>query len=286
MTINNDKIHERLVREVHQHLNTTKSGSRHTILQITVNGSSGKGIASDQSDFDLKVLLIHSQNDYLLQKVKESWHSTFTFEYENDDEDAVRTTNTIEVDVMFIDYLRMAKYIAKSDMTAYEIFSGDIIYDSPQAKALNELWKQAYLPRILAGQYSGLLFSYLKKPPIENHTRSNKIAFEAVYLEIKLRFIEAHGASRVPPFKASELLERANNNFITEEEKRWAEELLKARREQKNGDMDSKHNEKFESFVRHGPPRKINWDADLKDRNKKMQERLEGLFLDVITERQ
>ena len=280
MTFSNDnEVHDCLVKQLHQHLNDTNEG-RHfrTILQITVCGSSGKGIASDQSDFDVKVLVIHPQKDYLLQKVKESWHSTFKFEYGD--------KITVEVDAMFIDYLRMTKYIARSDMTAYEMFAGEVIYDSDEAKALGELWKQAYLPGILSGQYSGLLFSYLKKPrnqAKENGTRSNKIAFEAVYLELKLRFIETHGSSQMPPFKASELIQRSD---IAETERKWAKEMLTARREQKHAGMDNKHNEKFESFVRQGFPVKINWDAEAKHCSERIREHLEALFLDTIAEKQ
>jgi len=298
-----EDIHSRIVQELRQQLNSTGHHGRHTtILQIAVCGSSGKGIASDQSDFDVKVLLLHPQKDYLLQKVKESWHSSFTFEYkeeleqrqdERDDDNVTTSTTTmIEVDVMFIDYLRMVKYIAKSDMTAYEMFAGDIIHTSPEAKALEEVWKQAYLPGVLAGQYSGLLNSYLKKPRTKKKlqqdlpaARSNKIAFEAVYLELKIRFIEKHGASEIPPFKAFELIQRSD---ITKEEREWTEDLLKVRREQKNRHFDSKHNEKFDSFVRPGTDGKIKivWDdADPMDRER-IRQQLESLFLDVVTERQ
>ena len=153
-------------------------------------------------------------------------------------------------------------------------------------KALGELWKQAYLPRILSGQYSGLLFSYLKKPrnqAKEKGPRSNKIAFEAIYLELKLRFIEAHGSSQIPPFKASDLIQRSD---ISETERKWAEEMLTDRREQKNAGMGSKHNEKFESFVRQGFPVKINWDAEAKHCSERIRKHLEALFLDTIAEKQ
>ncbi|CAJ1951434.1 unnamed protein product [Cylindrotheca closterium] len=291
MTIDSkEEIHCRVVKELRQHLNNSGRGLTN-ILQIAVCGSSGKGIASDQSDFDVKVLLLHPQKCYLLQKVKESWHSTFSFEYNEEDEtDNNVTTTTIEIDATFIDYLRMIKYISKSDMTAYEMFAGDVIYTTPEAKVLDELWKQAYLPAVLARQYTGLLNLYLRKPRKTDENqgsngRSNKIAFEAVYLEHKLRFIEKHGTSEIPPFKAFELIQRSDT---TSEEQQWAKDLLKARREQKNKDVDSKHIEKFGSFVRQptlGNKIKIVWDADPKDRER-LRQQLEDMFLDAITERQ
>jgi len=235
----------------------------------------------------VKVLLHHPQKDYLLQNVKGSWHSSFTFEYK-DETNCVRTT--VEVDAMFIDYLRLVKYIAKSDMTAYEMFAADIIYAIPEAKALKVLWEQAYRPGILSGQYSGLLQSYLKKPRIKKKdqespgAKSNKIAFEAVYLELKLRFIEKHGTSEIPPFKAFELIQRSE---IMPEEQEWVEDLLIVRREKKNEDFDSKHAEKFEAFVRKGAAGKgrIMWDSDPMG-SENIRRQLETLFLEAITERQ
>ena len=127
------------------------------------------------------------------------------------------------------------------------------------------LWHQAYVPGILAGQYTGLLHSYLQKPrnkkkvSINNEEKgaiSNKVAFEAVYLELKLRFIESnnHGASSAerlpPPFKAEELIERSN---ITKEEEQWIGALLTARREHKNDDLDQKYTDSFYNFVRQIP---------------------------------
>ncbi|KAL3932585.1 MAG: hypothetical protein SGBAC_010783 [Bacillariaceae sp.] len=281
-------VQNRIAKELRQHLNSTGHGHT-TTLQIAVCGSSGKGVASDQSDFDVKVLLLHPQKEYLLQNVKGSWHSTFTFEYKVE-ANGVVTTTMIEVDAMFIDYLRLVKYIVKSDMTAYEMFAADIIHTTPEAKALEGLWKKAYRPEILFGQYSGLLQSYLKKPRNKKKDqessggRSNKVAFEAVYLELKLRFLEKHGTSEIPPFKAFELVQRSE---ITPEEQEWAEDLLIVRRERKNEDFDSKHVEKFDAFVRSGAAGKVRimWDADPMDRET-IRRQLEILFLGAITERQ
>ena len=48
-------------------------GNDITILHISITGSRGKGMASADSDFDTKILVLHSREDYLLQATKDTW---------------------------------------------------------------------------------------------------------------------------------------------------------------------------------------------------------------------
>lgn len=241
-----------------------------TILHISITGSRGKGMASDNSDFDTKVLILHSRKDYLLQTTKDIWTMPeFSLE-ENDDDNNQTKRHTdyndedgqqepkIEVEGLVMDYRKLSEYIQTSNMTAYEFFAGTPIYTTRASMKLRELWCRSYDNGKLFRQYWGMLHTYRKRNnvnakmiktlPLQKTQQSgnehrpaptipNKQAMEIVYLSLKVMFLHDETMYDMePPFHVNELLNasKMDDYGMTKE---WIYTLLKERISNKDGDF-------------------------------------------------
>ena len=236
-----------------------------TLLHVSITGSRGKRIAIDHSDYDTKVLLIHSKRDYLLQKQRPSWH------FEMD-------LNGIELEGTVTDYLRMSKYIQESNIQAHETFVGIPILTTPIAIELKSICDQSYDSQKLKGQYTGLLTAICKrKIEIEKRiTTSNKLAFEAVYIALKVMFIHSNPEIS-PPFDAKELI---RNSVLDKGTIIWVEQLLADRIANKAGEYEI--TQKFLELVNGAIDLPKDKQTKSKDRQQTIEEKLESLFLELM----
>jgi predicted nucleotidyltransferase len=211
-------IQRSIVEEIKKKLPKTA-----TVLHIAITGSRGKGVAAAHSDYDTKVLVLHSKRDYLLQKYRPSWKfETFI--------------DGLELEGTVIDYLRMAKYIQESNMMGYELFAGVPIITTQTARQLQAIWCESYQCDKLKIQYIGMLYGYWKKKigVVGQGAKitQNKLAFEAVYLALKILFMNSN-EREPPPFDALDLIKQTNG---TERDYPWIKELMGERIRNKSGD--------------------------------------------------
>jgi len=168
------------------------------ILYIALNGSRAKGLGSRNSDYDTKVLCLSTKQNYMLQKIKPSFHFSTSVEREG---------INVELEGVAIDYLTMSKYILTQNMMAYDMFSALPLHTTPLAEDLHQIYLMTYVPAALWKSLKGMLSAFLRKQIGESANRTtNKKAAEVVYLALKLNYICS--AERVPPpFNAEELTE-------------------------------------------------------------------------------
>jgi predicted nucleotidyltransferase len=120
-----------------------------TLLHLSVVGSRSKQIASQDSDYDVKAVILHSHADYLLQNITPSKSFVTTIVDPN-------TGEEVEVEGTLVDYLTMQKYALGSTLAAYESLYGLAIYKTPESDFLQELFRKAYNPAVLVASFQGL----------------------------------------------------------------------------------------------------------------------------------
>jgi len=188
-----------------------------TLLYAAIVGSRAKEMASSTSDYDIKAIVLHSKEKYLLQQVKSS--GSFATEVDG-----------IEIEGTFTDYLTMQKYILDTNMAAYETFAGICIYTTPAAEGLKSMWLQSYESEVLRASYRGMLTGYkhkkLKKDPDTPGKTTCKLAAEAMYLVLKLLYFETD-TEQPPPFSVFELMDQATQ--LTGEQRDWLTHLIRRR---------------------------------------------------------
>ena len=118
---------------------------------IAICGSQAKGLASPTSDFDMKMIVLHSKTYYLLQKSTAS--TRLKTEY-----------NSIEVEGTIMDALpATTNYLPKSNPMIYECMAGIPIYKTVYSEKLNQLWQKSYNWEIIRHATHGILTGYKHK---------------------------------------------------------------------------------------------------------------------------
>ena len=167
-------------------------------IHIAVCGSKAKGLASATSDYDMKMIVVYSKNDYMLQKNKGT--RRLDTEY-----------NSIEVEGSIMDALLVTtNYLCKSNPMIYECLAGIPIYKSGYSEKLRELWNKTYNWEIIRHSVHGMLMGYKNKKLAIDKDNTDlttcKLACESVYLGLKLLYIEQN-CKTPPPFNFFELFE-------------------------------------------------------------------------------
>ncbi|KAL7563028.1 hypothetical protein ACA910_013549 [Epithemia clementina (nom. ined.)] len=151
------------------------------ILYVALVGSRAKGVAaSRQADYDVKVITMAShQKDYVLQKVQPTIQFSSKF-------------NDAELEGTATDFLQVVKYVMSNNMWAYDSFAGICLFTSDLVEQLRKAWlQQVYDPTNLRPSLAGMLASYkIKKIKTTSTTTTTKMATEALYLAMKLKYID------------------------------------------------------------------------------------------------
>ena len=137
-----------------------------TMLHLTVVGSRSRGLANTDSDYDVKVIVLHSMTNYLLQKTTSSKSFVTSIKTEesptgDDDDSAMKT---LKVEGTLVDYLTMQKYALSSNFATYETLIGGItVYKTEASAYLEHLFRKTYSPQVLITSLQGIGTGELKK---------------------------------------------------------------------------------------------------------------------------
>lgn len=187
------------------------------IIYIACCGSHGKGLASNDSDYDTKVITLSTKENYLLQRVK----PTIKFALQE---------NGVDVEGVAIDFLTAAKYVTTQNTSAYDIFSGVVLLRSTPSDLLQQAFMGTYCPRRLQDSLIGILRMYMNKkigyPDIR--TTSRKLAAEIAYVSLKLITITTGPYPLPPSYNAFDLIE---SSHLTHSERREVALLFEQRRD-------------------------------------------------------
>jgi predicted nucleotidyltransferase len=157
-------------------------------VHAAVCGSRSKGIASRDSDYDIKVIVIHERESYLLQRVSPAKRFS-------------TTCDGTEVEGVMVDVLTAFKYILSGNTAIYEAFSGIPILSTQLSDQIERVWYKAYRPEILLRSYQGMLTGQRKRRfavQLDGSvTTTRKFAMECAYLALKITAI--HLEPRSPP---------------------------------------------------------------------------------------
>ena len=88
-------------------LSLVPEGAQPLFISMTFNNV--KGVYSTSSDIDFKMIVQHSQKDYMLQRIRQS-------QYVKSQHDSVKLEGTI------VDALHATNHVARSNTMAYECF--------------------------------------------------------------------------------------------------------------------------------------------------------------------
>lgn len=199
---------------------------------ISVIGSRAKGLSGDASDYDVRAIVSYPKRAYMLGQQ----HNTFKIKAELDG---------VEVEGTAVDLLVALRYCVETNPFAYDALNGVRLFETDVSDQLRALFKDSFDQAKIRSAISGQINGYMKKKACgvgntklvaENNKTTNKIACEAAYLAVKLRFINQN-ANQIPPFEISELIEAS---FAPEEIelRQMIEAIVKGRIENKNGDFN------------------------------------------------
>lgn len=215
-----------------------------TVLHIAIVGSYAKGMNSKNgcSDFDTKVIALHSRRDYLLQKVNKA----FQFQ--------TRITADTELEGTVIDLTTMMRYVVgNNQMACYDMFEGNSIYTTRAAQTLRGIWMyKAYDCIKLQQSRCGMLLGYKRKligtttktaATTRGIVTTRKLAGEAVYLSLSILYLQRKQQSP-PPCSVFDLLECCMvsdpdddyDTIIDPARKAWIQDLVALRIQDKTAD--------------------------------------------------
>jgi hypothetical protein len=185
-----------------------------TVLHIAIAGSYANDMNSKDgcSDFDTKVIALHSRRDYLLQKVNKK-----VFQFQT----TITAMNVdTELDGTVIDFTSMMQYVVgNNQMACYDMFEGISIYTTRAAQSLRGIWVcKAYEAASLQQSRCGMLLGNKKKligttsttttaaTATRDIVTTRKLAGEAVNLSLSILYLQRI-KQPPPPCSVFDLLE-------------------------------------------------------------------------------
>lgn len=145
-----------------------------TLIHLAIVGSRSKRLASHDSDYAVKAVILHSKSEYLLQKVTRSKSFKTTMEDPTTGEPA-------EVEGTLVDFLTAKNYVLATHAAAYDALFGIPVYETPESHYLKQLFVKAYNPRILVAGFQGLLRSEQKRAARQQRQGYIKYVANMVY---------------------------------------------------------------------------------------------------------
>jgi predicted nucleotidyltransferase len=183
-------------------------------IHIAISGSRAKGIASQDSDYDMNVVAMSSRAAYLLQEVNLS--RNFSIEVEG-----------VEVEGTITDICKLRTYIVGQNMKAHDVFDSMPIYSTKIGQDMRTIWQETFNPRCLARSLKGMLTVY-KMKKLDGGTRrhtTRKVALECVYLSLKIALLQHE--QRPPPYDLSLILDATTYKPTTRRD--WVTNLVQQR---------------------------------------------------------
>lgn len=234
------------------------------VLYIALIGSRAKGLHSEESDYDSKVIVLESKRTYLLEKVHENIN-------------IATEINRITVEGTCIDLLHFYDYVRTQNQWAGECIRGKCIYSISKEfeRSLFEIFKSNFDSLALAKQYMGWLKSERKI-----HTKKGKVneipvkyAVEALHLANVIAFIRKFPGV-VPPREFQEVLGAIE---MEEELRKDINRLYELRRKAKNQivSLEGPSN----SYVRRTMEANFKEELEGKRNGSTSQEEFERMFL-------
>lgn len=244
-----------------------------TLIHLSVVGSRSKGLASHNSDYDLKAVILHARKDYLLQNVTPS--KAFAVDVIDPD-----TGTTIDVEGTLVDYLTMQKYILRNNPTAYDAMFGIRIHTTKESEYLTDLFSRAYNPGALVLSSQGLMRSERRKAEKKQQLEGRiKHATNLIYLA---SLVHAFRKAIEPPLTdAFYLLEQLDG--IVEPELREQMKCLYEKRKVDKSSFDFDMTP-FVEFVQDANDLKVKNERRLSPEDEQaLKEEADGIFLSLLS---
>jgi len=170
------------------------------ILHISLVGDHGKGIASPTSDYDVRVIILNSYDNYLLQRL----HQKLTFKTTYDG-------RNLEGEAYDI-YYQVLRVVTNSSPIVLEMLKSEEVY-SQSKELIQTLWdisKKCYDPyahfHTIQGRLRGKLQSYFRdNEETSVKTVPARLAVEVLHSILQLRAIVA-GKSLLEFFNMEEVM--------------------------------------------------------------------------------
>jgi len=237
------------------------------LLHLAAVGSQAKGVASAASDIDFYALVVHSHDDYLLQRVK-SQHKTQL------------EVAGITVEGTIFDILLVYEYILESkSQIPYELFEGIQVLSSTESNQVKSIWKRAYQYAPMIRHASGNLCAYQKRKFTHGSVKpgytSRKKALEAVHYALQLIFLDGNKADP-PPMSLDALLKKVN---LSDELMVWVKELRRLRMVDKSAPFHIEDPQLQKLFQR---AREVNEESFSPARSPDLEQSINEHFLAII----
>ena len=203
-------------------MNTPKNSE---IKLIAVTGSRGKGMNSNEADYDIKVVVQYPIREYLCQSIKHVIKLESPAKFGN-----------CEVEITLISVKTMLLWCVNSNLAIL-----DILYSPLQMRADQDLIQD--LKAIFEENFNSenILVSLTSQIKIETRkTVTMKEAMNAVYYQMRRKYVEKY--QNPPPFDVNELMEIVNVDD-------WIHELLQKRKTNKNELFDEVRFPKWKEYI-------------------------------------
>ena len=219
------------------------------VLSITIIGSRAKNLHSDNSDFDLRVILMNNIKNYIFQRVSKTYPiDTFI----NIDE------KRVQIEGKAIDLTSAFNFAFKTNSFAAEIIKGNTIYQDEEyniIKLLKEAYVDCFNYKTAIFQLNGLLISEFQHCAIsskkfktgdlsifEKDIKAKNLC-EVNYLFLSLEYLLENKLGWLDIQRIDDLLS-SNLTILTDQFKEYTQNILSKRRENKSQKL-TKSNEIF-----------------------------------------
>ena len=206
-------------------MNTPKNSE---IKLIAVTGSRGKGMNSNEADYDIKVVVQYPIREYLCQSIKHVIKLESPAKFGN-----------CEVEITLISVKTMLLWCVNSNLAIL-----DILYSPLQMRADQDLIQdlKAFFEENFNSE--NILVSLTSQIKIETRkTVTMKEAMNAVYYQMRRKYVEKY--QNPPPFDVNELMETMETVNVDD----WIHELLQKRKTNKNELFDEVRFPKWKEYI-------------------------------------
>ena len=201
------------------------------IIVMSVTGSRGKNLASEDSDYDIKVIVTYPLHYYMLQKV-ESAIKVKSFE----------NPKNKDIEVTIISLHNFIQWCLFSNPAAHDVLYTPIqlMKDSEKIVALKKMYEKNFHPHNMKIFMGNQRKERKKGKKSKAKPINMKRAMDFVYYKMARMYIDQHQSA--PPFEVETLMLHSNAES-------WIKELLSMRKADKNKIFDPSDFPEFENFV-------------------------------------
>ena len=243
-------------------------------LFISVIGSRAKGLDGEKSDYDVRVIVLYPIEVYMLQRAPATCR--------------IKTDlDGVEVEGSCVCLQQALRWALDTNPAIYDALYSVVLYETEVISKLRKLFELNYKPQKLRMALAGQIKTYtrVKKMGENRPTAVLKMATEAIYLSLKLRWVCLF-KDEIPPMDIGLLI----NKVCADESgtKEWIFDIVTSRKRDKDGEYTK--TEDYIKYISDSEALSETYKSEKKSESKNevskvikgMQKKADDMFIEAI----